>query len=417
MKKLVILCVSFIIFSTPSFGQVVQFTLDNAIDIALKNNLELQAKRKNIDILKEEIRMANALKNPEFRSNFLIGKVTQGNSSQFGLAIPIEIAKRGVRKKSVIAQLNIAENEIKQAEHNLKIEVMGAYFDILYMKSLVFILNEREELYREMQEIANKKSDDVEKLQADIKYKKQLILLNKAKADLLNAQFVLNDVLNLKDNSIMYDTSELYLFGNVSMLKIELPQYSDIEDIAMKYSYSIKIAQDNIEKSEYDVKIAQHKRIPDVTLSGGYAYQTANQTGYEALPGAFVGANVNLPVFYTYRPEIKRAYTIVEKTKINKESFESRLRFALKEEYNQFKYAKENIKYYKDILKDSDDVLKFSKDNYQKGKISFMNFLLIENWRQEIIHEYISAMSIYYHAYLDLMRNVGHDILLKEEIL
>ena len=278
MKKIVIFFAVFIITFLPAKADIVKVSADDAVHLALENNLELQAKRKEIDILKQEVKMANALKNPQLQSSVLVGNIGRSNASQAGVALPIEIAKRGVRKKAAIANLNLMEDKIRQEELNLKLEVMSAYFDVVYMKSVVSILQQREQLYRKMRQVAEAKPKtspnyEVEKLQSDIKHKKQLISLTKAKANLIYAQFHFNKVLNLKDTSTMYDTRESSLFQeHISLLDIQLPEYSTIEEVAMKYSYSIKIAYDNIDKSERDLSVAKHKPIPDLTVQGGYAF-------------------------------------------------------------------------------------------------------------------------------------------------
>jgi len=254
---------------------------------------------------------------------------------------------------------------------------------------------------------------EVEKIQSDIKHKKQLISLNKAKANLISAQFHFNKVLNLKETDKMYDTRENSLFqDHISLLDIQLPEYTTIEEVAMKYSYSIKIAYDTIDRSEQELAVAKHKPIPDLTVIGGYAFLGNGQDH-----GAYVGGYLDLPVLYSYRPEIKRAKIVLERAKIDKLSFESKLKFALKEDYNNFKYAKENMGYYKAILKESDNILKMSEQRYADGKTSLLNLFIIENSHQEILNEYISDMQVYYDAYLDLIHNMGHDILLDEKSL
>ena len=401
-------------------AEVVHLPLEAAVGLALENNLDLKSKRKKAEELKQDIKIANALKNPQFQSNFLMGKVTRGNSSQFGLAVPVEIGKRGIRKKVAQIDLKITENEIRAAEHNLKIEVMRAYFNILYMKSVVLILQQREKLFYGMKTIAEQKSkasssNSIDVLQNDMKYKKQLVFLNQARANLLGAQFALNDVMNIKDSKVMYDTMETSLFeSNLELLDINLLPYETIEDTAMKYSYSLSIANTTIEKREAEVVQAKHKRIPDVTVGGGYAYQTAHQTGTEAFPGAFVGVNVDIPILYFYGPEVKKAQIVLERADTDKTSFENHLRFALKEDYNDFKYAKANIGYYKDILKDSGRVLDTYKKRYEKGQASLLNLIQVENAHQQTLNEYIDALRVYYDAYLNLMKNVGHDILLTD---
>ena len=352
----------------------------------------------------------------------MVGRVTRGNSSQFGLALPVEVAKRGIRKKVAQINLQIAENEIRASEHELKIRVMRAYFNILYMKSVVKILQEREKMFRSIKSIADNHEQyelhtSIDILQNDMKYKKQLVLLNKAKANLLGAQFALNDVMNIDGSKVMYDTIEASLFSkDLAILNINIPQYQVIEDTAMQYSYALSIAEQNIEKRSAEVTQAKRKRIPDVTVAGGYAYQTAHQTRGAALPGAFVGAGFDIPILYSYTPDVKKAKIVLNRAEIDKASFENHLKFALKEDYNDFKYAKENIEHYKVILQESMEVLDNYKKRYEKGQVMLLNLLQVETAHQENVREYINAVQVFYDAYLNLMQNVGHDILLEEEM-
>lgn len=423
MKKIVITL--FLLFSIclPSSSQVVHITLDNAVNLALENNLDLKSKRKKAEELQQEIKIANALKNPRFESNFLIGRVTRGNSSQFGLSVPVEVAKRGIRKKIAQTNLDIVEKEIKASEHDIKIEIMENYFNILYLKSVVLIFQEREKLFKNLKTIAEQKSKkyvnyDVDILQADMKYKRQLVYLNKAKADLLIAQFKLNDTINIKNSENMYDTIEESLFINdLSLLNLTLLPYQTIEDTAMKYSYSLAIAESNITKSEQEVTQAKRQRIPNLTIGGGTAYQTAHQTGGDSLPGAYIAIGADIPILYSYSPDIKKAKIVLERSNIDKDSFENHLRYALKQDYNEFKYAKANMEHYKNILSESQKLMNTYSKRYEKGQTSLQNFIQVETMHQETLKDYIGAAQAYYDSYLNLMHNVGHDILMTNQNL
>lgn len=423
MKKIVITL--FLLFSIclPSSSQVVHITLDNAVNLALENNLDLKSKREKAEELQQEIKIANALKNPRFESNFLIGRVTRGNSSQFGLSVPVEVAKRGIRKKIAQTNLDIVEKEIKASEHDIKIEIMKNYFNILYLKSVVLIFQEREKLFKNLKTIAEQKSKkyvnyDVDILQADMKYKRQLVYLNKAKADLLIAQFKLNDTINIKNSENMYDTIEESLFINdLSLLNLTLLPYQTIEDTAMKYSYSLAIAESNITKSEQEVTQAKRQRIPNLTIGGGTAYQTAHQTGGDSLPGAYVAIGADIPILYSYSPDIKKAKIVLERSNIDKDSFENHLRYALKQDYNEFKYAKANMEHYKNILSESQKLMNTYSKRYEKGQTSLQNFIQVETMHQETLKDYIGAAQAYYDSYLNLMHNVGHDILMTNQNL
>lgn len=423
MKKIVITLFLLFFICLPSSSQVVHITLDNAVNLALENNLDLKSKRKKAEELQQEIKIANALKNPRFESNFLIGRVTRGNSSQFGLSVPVEVAKRGIRKKIAQTNLDIVEKEIKASEHDIKIEIMKNYFNILYLKSVVLIFQEREKLFKNLKTIAEQKSKkyvnyDVDILQADMKYKRQLVYLNKAKADLLIAQFKLNDTINIKNSENMYDTIEESLFINdLSLLNLTLLPYQTIEDTAMKYSYSLAIAESNITKSEQEVTQAKRQRIPNLTIGGGTAYQTAYQTGGDSLPGAYIAIGADIPILYSYSPDIKKAKIVLERSNIDKDSFENHLRYALKQDYNEFKYAKANMEHYKNILSESQKLMNTYSKRYEKGQTSLQNFIQVETMHQETLRDYIGAAQAYYDSYLNLMHNVGHDILMTNQNL
>ncbi len=414
VKKLIISLIIIFSFTQCANAKVERCSVEKAVELALQNNLALQSKRKELDVLKQDVRIANQLKNPQFQSNVLMGTIGKGNSSQAGLAFPIEISKRGVRKKSVLAQYDIVQNEVRAKEHEIRIEVMRAYFDVLYQKSLLHIMQEREEIFKEMLEMAEKRPEQnsfykVDLLQSGIRYKKQLVVLNRTKSRLLNAQFKLNEVMNMKDTSVMYDTQELYILGDLAALKIVLPEYQVIEDTALKYSYAIRIAEGNIEKSKRDLKVARHKVVPDAVLAGGYAFSRVDN-------GAYAGLYVDAPIFNTYSADVQKAKVIIEKSKLDKDSFENQLKMALKQQYNEFKYSKENIEYYKEILKEADEILQMSANRYRQGETQLLNLMTIENQRQELLMEYIGAVHMFYNAYLDLMFNMGHDLLLEEEI-
>ena len=86
MKKILTLIVIIFAIVAPVNAEVVRISADEAVQLALENNLTLQSKRKEVDILKQEVKMANALKNPQLQANILTGSISKANSSQAGVA-------------------------------------------------------------------------------------------------------------------------------------------------------------------------------------------------------------------------------------------------------------------------------------------------------------------------------------------
>lgn len=399
---------------------VVNVDLEKMIEIGLKENCDLKIKRMELKAVEKDIKIANRLKNPEIQSNVVIGNVALGNSSQAGVALPIEVLKRGVRKKIAQEEYSIKETELRQAEHNYKLQIMQAYFDILYAKSVYNIQEERLKLFKNLVKITTDKPKypayEIDNLKADIQYAQQLIEVNRAKAALLAKQFELNKILNTGKDDVMYDTKEPSLLGHWAFMEIKIPEYEFLENVALQYSYVVKISEKNIDKAEQELTYAKRQRVPDVSVAGGYAWQ-AHRNAPNDYGGAFVGFNMDLPVLYNFTPEIQKAQIFLERSKAGKKAYEHQLKYELKKDFNTFKYSAENMEYSKKILQDSEKIVKLSTDGYISGKNSYTDLVINENGHQEVLSQYLNAMSRHFYSYLELMQDIGHDILIEEDLL
>ena len=399
---------------------VVNVDLEKMIEIGLKENCDLKIKRMELKAAEKDIKIANRLKNPEIQSNVVIGNVALGNSSQAGVALPIEVLKRGVRKKIAQEEYSIKETELRQAEHNYKLQIMQAYFDILYAKSVYNIQEERLKLFKNLVKITTDKPKypayEIDNLKADIQYAQQLIEVNRAKAALLAKQFEMNKILNTGKDAVMYDTKEPSLLGHWAFMEIKIPEYEFLENVALQYSYVVKISEKNIDKAEQELTYAKRQRVPDVSVAGGYAWQ-AHRNAPNDYGGAFVGFNMDLPVLYNFTPEIQKAQIFLERSKAGKKAYEHQLKYELKKDFNTFKYSAENMEYSKKILQDSEKIVKLSTDGYISGKNSYTDLVINENGHQEVLSQYLNAMSRHFYSYLELMQDIGHDILIEEDLL
>ena len=413
MKKIFIILIAILALNTSAYAIIdkdnkIKVSLEEAMTLALDGNIELQKERKDLGIAKNNISVANALKNPQIQSNILMGKIAQGNSSQVGLMVPIEIAKRKVRKDSAKSELSFTENKIKDSEFKLKQQIRNAYFELLLAKSDLKIMEDRKEHLKDLLEISKNRSNtspdyEIEVLQAEMRLKKQLVQVNKSKAEVKTAQYAFNKVLNLENNMNFYDVKEESVFGEEFFTNLELPDYKELLEYAFSHRYDIKMAIAKLEKTKKDIKIATHKRIPDLQLSGGYAFS------HEEKQGAFIGAGIDIPVLHTFNPEIKNAKLEYEKAQLEYNSIINITKNIISTNYDKFIMAQENVNYYKSIIEDSRKVLNLSKQRYKKEKTSMTNIIVVEHSHQELLNEFLDAMGIYYNAYIDLLTELGMD--------
>lgn len=75
------------------------------------------------------------------------------------------------------------------------------------------------------------------------------------------------------------------------------------------------------------------------------------------------------------------------------------------------------MEHYKNILSESQKLMNTYSKRYEKGQTSLQNFIQVETMHQETLKDYIGAAQAYYDSYLNLMHNVGHDILMTNQNL
>ena len=113
MKKifitLLILIAGHICFAENSVQKI---NLSEAVNLAIKNNIDFQANKLDTEIAKNNIKVANKLQNPDFDIFYNFGSAGKGNPQLFGMTETIEIAKRGARKKLAKANYELAKENL-----------------------------------------------------------------------------------------------------------------------------------------------------------------------------------------------------------------------------------------------------------------------------------------------------------------
>ena len=421
MKRFILTLVFLALSISSANSAVVNVNLDDMIQIGLEQNQDIKIKRLELLAAKKDIKIANRLQNPELQSNVVFGNVALGNCSQAGIGLPIEVLKRGVRKKIAQEKYSIKETELKQFEHNFKLQIMQAYFDVLYAKSVYQIQEERLKLFETLVQITTERqkhsSYEIDNLKADIQYATQKIAVNRAHSDMLAKQFELNKLLNTGNEEQMYDTEEASLLEeDWKFLSFKIPDYDFLERTALKYSYMIKLSDRDIDKANLELIQAKRQRVPNVNLAGGYAWQYHRDTNPH-YGGAFVGFGMDLPILYNYTPDIQKADLFLQRSKANKKAYEHQLKYELKKDYNIFKYSAENMEYSKRILADSNRIVDLSTKRYVEAKNTYSDLIINANSHQEVLSQYLTTMSRHFYSYLELMQDIGHDILIEEELL
>lgn len=424
MKKffitLLILIVGHVCFAENSVQKI---NLSEAVNLAIKNNIDFQANKLDTEIAKNNIKVANKLQNPDFDIFYNFGSAGKGNPQLFGMTETIEIAKRGARKKLAKANYELAKENLNFYEFDLKMDVREAYINLVAAKSILKSLQEQQKLLQELLTIAKRRYEagaapEIDVIQAEIALNQMTTQVNTAKVNVKSATFEFNKTINPKDKTYLkFDTVDDLFRNNFIDLetpnpKSQMPEFETIAEDSLKNRFDIKIAKQQINVAEKNLTVIARQRIPDLEIQGGYGYQSKGMSDDGRFKtGAYAGASlVNLPLLYAYRPEIKNAKLEVEKAELNYISTKNKALKDLNNAYEKFVTAQMNLNFYNDkLLKNSDEMIRVSKRSYEVGKSNLTSLIVMEQSYKSIIIGYTYALADYYNCWINFLREVNQE--------
>ena len=425
LKKFFITIIALFCFINISFGieDVRKVYLNEAINAALKNNIDLQVAQIELNIAKNNIKSANRLQNPSFDAYYFMGASGRTEPRQLGATQEIEIAKRNARKKLAESNLKLSEKEFDYTTFDLKMDVREAYINLVATKSILFTLEQQEELQEELLKIAKARvkahsTPQIDVIQAEIALNQMITQVNTANVHVKNALANFNKVIN-DPNNIVYDSMDkIFLEENnfEEMLTpapdYKFPDFSEIKQRALENRYDIKISKQEIDIAEKNLTVVARQRIPDFQISGGYAYKPgAYSDSGNFNNGAYVGGSlVNIPLFYNYSPEIQNATLKLKQAELKNESVQNKALKDVKAAYDRFLTAADNLNHYESkIVTGSEELIETSKKSYEAGESDITSLIVMKQSYKSIIIGYTQALAEYYNSWTNFLREVNDE--------
>lgn len=424
MKKFIVLML-ILLTCPPSFSDenIRKISLQEALDIAIENNIDYQASKMNIDIAANKVKASNRLQNPEIQTRFNMGGIASGEPQTTGLSEKIEIAKRDARKKLAQANLDLEKQNLNYTEFDLKMDVREAYVNLVAAKEILIVLEQRRRLLNDLLAIAKKRVaagevEEIDVIQTEIALNQLVIQVNTQKANVKSAMYDFNKAININNkNNIKYDAQDDNFSDKDDFIALlspkpldKLPSFASIMQNSLKNRYDIKIAKQEIDVAKKNLVYVTRQRIPDLEIQGGYGFITRGMSDSgSAVNGAYAGANIiNIPLFYAYKPEIQNAEMQVNQAELKYMSVQNKAVNDLNGAYEKFVTAQINLNYYNDnLLKNSHELIKVAKKNYATGKASLTTLIVTEQSYRSIVAGYTYALADYYKCWIDFLREVN----------
>ncbi len=295
-----------------------QITLNDAINLALKNNLDIQISKNNVSAasINNHIGVAGGLPtvtasastnqqltglNQELSNGTTTNRTAvMSNNSAVGVVGSFLLFNGGrvLATKNRLEELqNLSQQQLNATIQNTIADVMLKYYAVVQQQNFVTTLNQSIEVSKQKLSLIETRksvglSNDAELFQAQLDLNAQVqslqsqnIVINQAKSDLLrslvlqpNSEIIVRDTI-IVDRNVGWEAVEVNLKKNPNVLT------ADVQIVINKII-------------EREVKARQ---FPSINANAGYNYNlnqsTAGFTLLNQIYGPFLGLSVSMPIY------------------------------------------------------------------------------------------------------------------------
>ncbi len=389
----VLLLLVFLGFSQNSNAQIID--VNQAIEIALQNNLEIQAK--NLEIKSVQSLSKTAFELPKTNLNF-----QYGNNEGFEYNDGIQISQNipfptlfGAKKNLVKEQVKGQQWAKALTENELKKQVRTYYYQLEYLEHNASVLKYLDSIYSDFIRVAELryKTGDIGKLDVNTATTK------KGEISLLYQQ---NEV--LRQNA--YQSLKNLMQTQEDFLIEPQPDYtplllsSFIDSSAVANHPSIQLLYQEAKIAEQNKKLERANSLPDFT----FGYNNISLIGMHSKNGveqfygreqrfSFVDVGITIPIFTTTKAKIRSLDYKKQSLELNAKWQEQQLKTELTNAINQYEQYLKQFNYFKrQALPNANEIIQAAKLRYGTGEISYVEYLFALQTTTDIQLNYLKSI-------------------------
>ena len=288
-------------------------TLAEAIEIFMRQNLQLVAARYDIETADAEKLTARLRPNPQLSVGLsdlpvnLSGPIIKEQTYDYGVSRAIELGgKRSKRIETADANSEVARGQFQMVVWQLTNDLKRKFYTVVLNQSLLTLAQENEttfaEIVKHTTELMN--AGEISGLDLDRVEVEKL----KFDTDLANAE---------RDYEVALRDLRFALGGDYRAMNIEVTGSIDYEshqfshdeviDLALAARPDLKAAKLSERAADANIRLQNAQRIPDLTLGGGIEQVPSGTSSY------IFGVGIEIPV--SNRNQGERAKALIEKKK------------------------------------------------------------------------------------------------------
>lgn len=353
-------------------------TLDECIRLAMDNNLTMKSGRISIERAKD---LQGTAFNIEKTGFSLSQDPTSGGSPDNSISLSQSFDFPTVyttRSKLLKAETNLERSNLEVTRNELVKEITATYYQLLYAKENIKILQEQDSIYSKFLFLASTKfkageTSRLEQMNAERLYNENKIELQKAEKDYQNVQLILQRWMNTE--------------VSVNPLETELPVMTasyPFNNFSAEQTPMGRVLQSQKEVSEKNLSVVKQGYLPsfNFALKNQFLIKGFNPYDVERErfnKGNFMGfeVGVSVPLFFgEQRAKTKAAKREVEMVRIQQEEVIQAMQKQYQTYINDFYKAKNSLDYYTSQgITQADDITRISQISYEKGEIGYVEYI------------------------------------------
>lgn len=376
---IIVLTFSLQIIPTHSSSQPYKYlNLSDAIELAVKNNLQIQSHQLNVQSsisLKKSV-----FELPKTDVNFQIGQFNSihsdnGINIQQTIPFPKYYAARSKLFQSETERSNLSQEAIT---NEVKMLVKMYYYQILYLQEVKSELIRLDSIYSNFVKTATLRftsgaTNLLEKTTAETKYGELLLMVSQNETEILSTYHSLMSILNISEN-IRIQTSDNYLPIYITMT-IDSSYIADNPSLRLMYQQAI------IASLNRQVEAALS--LPDIRIG----YMNQSLIGFQNIDGTevfynkshrFTGFNVGINLPLTYHSSSHKLKSLqLKKESIQKEAEhnERTLQTQLSNALLQYNQNLLQFNYYKSIaLPNAESIINTATISFNSGEVNYLEY-------------------------------------------
>lgn len=410
------LCLLLSIFFNAQMIDYQHLGLQQAIEIGLKNNKNIQIShlKQEMSATKEKDLKMEKLPDVEFHTSYtqvtnlfqyqdgVFSKPTKYDAINgmydFTLSASIPVYMGGKIKnteKKAAIDTEISTLRTHLDERLLKMEIITAFLQIHHLKEQQILINDKmKEDSVNIKQVKALKANGVvtvnEVLRTSLQLSNHKMSWTELDNDIQIAEHKLKTILSLPEPQEMHvDTEDLISD------KAAIPYINDLTETALNKNESVGITHKNLSLKELDQKITKANYLPKITAGGEYFLKYPNMMFFPPEPYAYrlgmLGVNLSYPIENLYKNKYKmqEARENIDLAKLQIEENEEKIRHTVYEAYKKFEETDQKVKI-------AEEAIDQAKENYRIVRTKYANKL-------SLITELIDADNTYLEAESNLI--------------